>query len=642
MKHLLSLFTALCLGFSLQAAEIWVSPKGSDLNDGSRNAPKASLQSALRQVREYRRLLSVGKTDPGNPLFKDAAAEASPICINMEGGTYFLDETVFIRPEDSGSPQSPTIIRSAGDKPAILSGGIRIEGWQKVSRPTKGWSRSEHSHLRGLDDSVSEVWTAHVPEWNGRTPDIRQLYINGEKALKACDAEDDEHLNKVLSVNAEDRSITIPVPARHPASLDGVELFVHQMWEVAVLRVRDIQYKNGQAILHFHLPEARLEFEHPWPPIVISEDGNSPFRLSGAAEWMDRAGEWCYDKKDARLYYLPQAGQKISAIEAIVPVLENLVQVCGTLDRPVSHIGFEGIVFRHSAWNRPSEQGYVPLQAGMYLLDAYKLPIESTPQKATLENQAWIGRQRAAVELSGVNHTFFKACRFEHLGGSGLDYLYGNSDDCVEGCVFQDIAGSALVAGKFSDPGFETHLPYQPQDLRGVSTAMRISNNYIHHCAAEYWGCVGILAGYVRDFEISHNEVCEMPYSGISVGWGWIRTANCMKDNRIIANEVHHFGKHNYSCGGLYTLSAQVGTVIAENHVHDIYHPDYVHDKTQGHYIYLDEASSWMTIRDNWCSEEKFGQNQPGMNVWDNNGPMVADSIRFQAGLENGWKHIKQ
>jgi hypothetical protein len=195
--------------------------------------------------------------------------------------------------------------------------------------------------------------------------------------------------------------------------------------------------------------------------------------------------------------------------------------------------------------------------------------------------------------------------------------------------------------GRFSEPGTETHLPYQPKDLREISRKAVIKDNYIFNCGSEYWGCPGILAGYVQDVLIEHNEVCELPYSGISVGWGWTRTDNCMKDNRIIANQVHHFGRHNYSCGGLYTLSAQTGTLIAENYVHDIYHPEYVHDKTQGYYIYLDEASSWMTIRDNWCSLPKFGQNQPGLNLWENNGPQLNDSIKLKAGIRAHWQHIK-
>lgn len=609
MKKCFFLFFLLSVSLSGFCAEIWVSPHGNDQNAGTEDAPKASLQSALRQAREWRRL--------NDERLKDG------LFITLQDGLYPMSESLLIRPEDSGTENCPTLIRAARNARPILSGGIRIEGWKPLNKKTKG-----------IRVPAGKVWYARVPKVSGQVLDFRQVYVNGKKAQVAVDIEDTEQMNRILAIDKEKQEITIPTPdCRHFENIDGMELFIHQMWEVAILRIKEMDIRGDETILRFHSPESRLEFEHPWPPAVISEEnGNSPFRLMRAPEFMDKEGEWHYQRDEGLLYYIPRKGENMQQAEVIVPVLENLVSVQGSKDRPVSYIQFEGISFQHSTWMRPSLMGYVPLQAGMYLLDAYKLLVPGTPNKAALENQAWIGRQAAAVELIGVEHSLFKSCRFEHLGASGLDYLEASCNDRIEACLFQDIAGSALVIGKFSDPGIETHLPYQPEDIREVSRKTMICQNRVVDCANEYWGCVGIIAGYVQDVCIEHNEVCELPYSGISVGWGWIRSVSCMQNNRIVANHVHHFGRHNYSCGGIYTLSAQTGTLIAENYIHDIYHPDYVHDKTQGHYIYLDEASSWMTIRDNWCSEAKFGQNQPGLNHWENNGPQVNDSIRWNAG----------
>ena len=637
MKKIVSLLFASVFTLSAFALDIWVSPFGNDAADGSREAPKATVQSALRQAREARRLHTLALEG----RIPAAADLGDAIHIRLTDGVWLLQEPVFLRPEDSGTEVCPTVIEAAPGARPVLSGGLPVSGWQTVKRPAKGWSSCQDDCLKHLSDNVSEVWRCDVPKVAGWPVSMRQLYVNDRKALKACDTEDADRLNKILAVDRQAETVTIPRPAqKFFHRTDGMELFLHQMWEVAVLRIRQIDYKGNTAVLHFHQPESRLEFEHPWPPAVISDKGNSPFRLSGAIELLDRPGEWYHDEDAGRLYYLPLPLETPENTEAVIPVLETLVTVQGSTDRPVKYVGFKGITFMHSSWMRPSEQGYVPLQAGMYLLDAYKLPVEGTPAKANLENQAWIGRQPAAVSLKGVEHTFFDGCTFRFLGAAGLDYTEASAHDRVEHCVFSDIAGSGLVAGKFSDEGTETHLAYQPADLREVSCDMLIKNNFIYNCAEEYWGCCGIIAGYVRDFRIEHNELCELPYSGISVGWGWIREANCMKDNLILANEVHRFGRHNYSCGGLYTLSAQTGTVIAENYVHDIYHPDYVHDTTAGYYIYLDEASSWMTIRDNWCTQAHFGQNQPGLNRWENNGPEVSDDIRAAAGIEGNWKEI--
>ena len=121
-----------------------------------------------------------------------------------------------------------------------------------------------------------------------------------------------------------------------------------------------------------------------------------------------------------------------------------------------------------------------------------------------------------------------------------------------------------------------------------------------------------------------------------------VSTEEGMRDNRVFANYVHHYAKHLYDVGGIYTLSVQPGTVLSENVIDSIYKPAYVHDPNHWFYLYTDEGSSYITVRDNWCPAAKFlaNANGPGNN-WENNGPMVADSIRLKAGLEPAYKYLK-
>jgi hypothetical protein len=334
----------------------------------------------------------------------------------------------------------------------------------------------------------------------------------------------------------------------------------------------------------------------------------------------------------------------MSKAESVVPYLETLVDFRGSLDRPVKHLRFEGIGFSHTGWLRPSEQGHVPLQAGMYLLDAYKLRPPGVPgnENRGLENQGWVGRPPAAVQLGGVQNTTFVRCRFEHLASCGIDYRYGSLNDSILACVFQDIGGNGIQAGKISDPGIETHLPYDPADQREICTRLYIGNNYINNCSNEDWGCVGICAGYVRDILIEHNELSELSYSGISLGWGWTKTVNCMRNNVVRANYIHHYAKHMYDVAGIYTLSVQSKSLITENVVDSIYTPAYVHDPNHWFYLYTDEGSSFITVKDNWCPAEKFLQNANGPgNTWSNNGPMVDEKIRRAAGIKAEYSDIK-
>lgn len=609
--------TAICILCShwLLADEIWISPKGSDFNDGTRQSPKATLTSALRQAREWRRT-------------EDNRIQGG-ITIYMEGGTYAFHEPVFIRPEDSGTKESPTIIRSVGDEKVILSGGISINGWKKQGK----------------------VWVADVPAFNGRPLDFRQLWVNGKKAVRARDVEDFEKMNRICSVDEKNEILYVPaVSIRRLIDNKGnlkakyAEMVLHQMWCVANLRIRSVEVQGDSAAIRFHQPESRIQFEHPWPrPMVTTNGHNSAFYLTNARELQDVPGEWYHDIDARKVYYYPREGEKMQEAEVIVPAVETLVRVEGTLDRPVCHIRFEKITFSYTTWMRPSEKGHVPLQAGMYLTDGYRIDpkMQRNYLNHPLDNQGWLGRPAAAVRVVAARQIDFERCRFEHLGSTGLDYEEAVQGGVVRGCLFRDIAGNGLLVGSFSPAAHETHLPYDPADRREVCTQQQINNCYFTEIGNEDWGCLAIAAGYVGDVNIEHNEISEVPYSGISLGWGWTQTVNCMRNNRVHANLIHHYAKHMYDVAGIYTLGSQPKSYVTENCVHSIYKPGYVHDPNHWFYLYTDEGSSFITVRDNWTEGEKYLQNANGPgNVWENNGPKVDNDVRERAGLEAGYKDL--
>ena len=609
--------TAICILCShwLWSGEIWVSPKGNDFNDGTRQSPKATLTAALRQAREWRRT--------GDDRMQGG------ITVYMEGGTYALYEPVFIRPEDSGTKESPTVIRSAADEKVVLSGGVRIKNWKKQGK----------------------LWVADVPTFNGRPLDFRQLWVNGVKAVRARDVEDFEKMNRICSVDENNEVLYVPAVAvrrlidnKGKMKAEYAEMVLHQMWCVANLRIRSIEVQGDSAAIRFHQPESRIQFEHPWPRPMVTTDGhNSAFYLTNARELQDVPGEWYHDIDARKVYYYPREGEKMQEAEVIVPAVETLVRVEGTLDRPVCHIRFEKITFSYTTWMRPSEKGHVPLQAGMYLTDGYRIEpkMQRNYLNHPLDNQGWLGRPAAAVRVVAARQIDFERCRFVHIGSTGLDYEEAVQGGVVRGCLFRDIAGNGLLVGSFSPAAHETHLPYDPADRREVCTQQQINNCYFTEIGNEDWGCLAIAAGYVGDINIEHNEISEVPYSGISLGWGWTQTVNCMRNNRVHANLIHHYAKHMYDVAGIYTLGSQPKSYVTENCVHSIYKPGYVHDPNHWFYLYTDEGSSFITVRDNWTEGEKYLQNANGPgNVWENNGPKVDNDVRERAGVEAAYKDL--
>lgn len=579
-KALLTLAAAALTGLNAYATDIVVKPGA------------YTIEKALQQAREARRL-----------------DKATDICLRLEAGTYNLNQPIIIRPEDNGT-------RIVADGNAVISGGVKISGWKKEGK----------------------YYVASVPDFNGRPLEFRQMWVNGKKAVRARDVEDFEDMFRIRNIDKAKETLYVPAEAvKKIMNAQYAEMVLHEMWCVANLRIKDIKIQGDSAAVTFHQPESHVHFMHPWPSPMVTTDGhNSPFYLTNAKELLDTEGEWYLDARASKLYYIPRKGENMKSAEVIVPAVETLLKVEGTPDNPVKDVTFEGVTFSHATWMRPSVSGHAPLQAGMYMIEAYKLrPKMNRPNgDHKLDNQGWVGRPAAAVSLNCAENVSFSKCTFEHNASTGLDYHLYIKGGSVDRCTFSDIGGNGILAGSFGPEGHEAHLPYDPADGRIICTGLNITNNLITDVTNEDWGCVGIGAGFVKDIKICNNEISDVSYTGISMGWGWNQQVCSMSNNLVSGNLIHHYAKHMYDTAGIYTLGSQPHSLIEGNVVRDIYTPSYVHDPNHWFYLYTDEGSSYITVRNNWTPAEKYLKNANGPgNTWENNGPNVADSIKAAAGI---------
>lgn len=169
-----------------------------------------NLHDALRQAREWRRT-----NDPRCH---------SGIHIIVKEGRYYMNEPLFIRPEDSGTEDSPTIISGEGNGSGTVICGDQPQQHTQVF-PKEGMAR-------------------------------------------------------IIGFDKERRTITIPTPPAEVLRKPNLEMVVHQRWAIAILRVKDMKAKGKLTEVTFCEPESRLEFEHPWPqPVIDGEKGSSSFLL---------------------------------------------------------------------------------------------------------------------------------------------------------------------------------------------------------------------------------------------------------------------------------------------------------------------------------------------------------------------------
>ena len=585
MKRLTLLLAALVTPLALSAGTIYLSPSGDDHADGSRQSPLRTPHAALKMAREWRRTADE-RTKGG-------------IEICFEAGRYLLERPIYIRPEDSGTADSPTTLRPAEG----AEGKVSIVG----SLPLTNWQRE------------GNYWVTESPRVHGRPILSRQLWGYSGK-LHRANQFGQSKMERMVAFDKEQRTITIPKPTIEGLEqAEGLEMMVHQRWATAILRVKEMRYEGDTAVVSFLEPESYLEFEHPWPqPVIGEERGNSSFMLMNAFAMLDEELEWWQAPDTGRIYlYTTNPAVDPNKQTVYIPVLERLMTIEGAPQKAIEYLSFEGLTFADTAWNRPSEQGHVTLQGGFPFIDGYKLyEKEGFAWDPNLENQAWLERPDAAVSVRNARHISFDGCRFIALGATGLDLASNVHHSTVKGCTFRNIGGTALLAGSFGEGATEVHIPYhQISSREGFCSHLRIEQNKVSEATREDWGAVGIGCGYVSDTEIVGNEVSEVNYSAIAVGWGWTKYDTGMHNNRIVGNTVRNYARQLYDTGGIYTLSNQPNSVIERNIIYAPVKAPYA-TNNRAFCIYLDAATDGYTIRDNWCEiPDSFGFNNPGPAV---------------------------
>ncbi|MGW8555641.1 galactose-binding domain-containing protein, partial [Streptomyces tubercidicus] len=137
-----------------------------------------------------------------------------------------------------------------------------------------------------------------------------------------------------------------------------------------------------------------------------------------------------------------------------------------------------------------------------------------------------------------------------------------------------------------------------------VSTGNTISNNYIHRTGVEFPGAVGVFVGYAQKTTITHNQISDLPYSGISFGWGgWHSDAaspdenpNVNSDNTISYNLITNVMGVLYDGGAIYTNGSQ-GTSYASGLT--ISHNVTYGNRHTGNAFYQDRGSRYVTLDSN-------------------------------------------
>ncbi|MEV4847520.1 RICIN domain-containing protein [Micromonospora matsumotoense] len=531
-------------------------------------------------------------TEAQNAVRSLNTSMSGDIVVELADGVYRLAAPFRLTAADSGTNGYTVTWRAAASARPVISGARAVTGWSLV-------------------DSGKNIWRANVPAGL----DSRQLYVNGAVATRARTA-----------VNRADFTFTTSGMRFSNGALSYLNNLGNQnRVEVESVGSFTDRYSPVQSISGNF-----LTMQQPaWNNNTFGFDTLSkphragPFYLANAYEFLDSAGEWYLNPGSGQLNYIPLAGQNMSSVSVELPQLQSLVNVGGSYDAPAHHIAFSGITFTGTSWLGPSSSnGFADQQTGAHIVGTWARPADALTScqegcplfEATRPSWA---QMPAAVQVSAANTITFSDSQFVNLGqtaiGIGNDAnahasgvgLGASNITVTRSEIARNSAGGVVVGGVRADA-------HHPSDQRMVNRNITISNNRVHDLGLEYRGVVSILTTYVNTSLVSHNEVYNMPYTGLSVGYGWgandaggsqhyanrglynyqprYSTATTAANNQVIGNYIHDVMQQMTDGGCLYTLSANPGGTINENYCL----------RTNGWFgLYFDEGSRYYTARNN-------------------------------------------
>ena len=555
---------------------IVVSPTGSDTADGSVAHPFASLTRAQAAVR--------------------AANAEHDVIVSVAEGTYRVAVPLRFAAGDGGhNGHHVEWVAAEGSHP-VVSGGIVVGNF-------------------ALFDKDRSVYVADTPAG----VDSRELWVDGRLAPIAqveLDRSQFTFSRSGLTAKAGAR----PLPdLRYETRLE--------------LRATGFFTERVAPVEHFDGTTFSMR-QPAWDNNLWGYDTlEKPYHPEAAHLYLANAqallqpGQWYLDPAHGKLYLRLAAGVDPTKLDVELPRVQVLLSIGGTLDEPVHDLTFRGLTFSHTTWLGPSgAEGYASQQSGSYLA-GHAPAYPADPIKTCAEGCAAFETRRnewsqvpPAVQVSAANLIRFEADTFTHLGqyalGVGNDAnatLTGvglaTSDITIDRCTFTDDAGGAILAGGVRRDA------HHPPDVRQINRQLTVTNNQIAGVSRDFRDHSAILSTYVEGALIVHNEISDVPYDAIDVGYGWgmhdpggnpnyrvrmhgyddpanlvYRTPTTHHDVVVASNNVHGAKRFFHDGGAIYNLSASPGTLITEN---------YIYDNSGQIGLYLDEGSRYITVRRN-------------------------------------------
>ena len=431
----------------------------------------------------------------------------------------------------------------------VVSGGALVTGWRKHN---------------------DKLWVAGVPWLKQRSEPFTQLFVNGVRRPCARTPNEGAYFyTKRLTLEPGNpgpclgltffKDDTLPWLAQ-----EGVRVVLFHNWVNSYNRVKSLDAEKR-----------RVEFARPAGIFFLGPEVR--YYVENSLEALDAPGEWYADRAKGLLFYYPTKEENLARAEVIAPALTaSLIVAAGdpANAKYVEKVAFRGISFQHTDAD---------------LSPDYPHSVQGAHT------------QRGALFAKGLIDSVVENCEFTRLGEHGVSLREGCVSNVVRQCEFHDLGGGGVYLSEGA--------PAKSADWY-LTAHNTVDNNFIHDGGRIYRAACGVFMGGSASFNhVTHNEICDLSWMGVHLGWSWTgRAPAYTHHNEVGYNHIHHIGNGVLNdIGGIYTLGVSPGTVLHHNRIHDISRFERGRDGYGGWGIYLDAGSSQIRVENNVVYETRDG-----------------------------------